>query len=317
MPTPGAELERVGRWEADLAVCRRLLADGSKSFHAASLLLPGRIRGPVAAMYAFCRVADDAIDTAPPGTVHRALDRLHARLERIYAGAPEDDPVDRAFAVVVHQAGIPAAVPMALLEGFLWDAEGRFYEDLSGVLEYAARVASTVGVMMTLLMGERDPATLARACDLGLAMQLSNIARDVGEDARNSRIYLPISWLRQAGVDSEELVARPVHTEALGQVVERLLREADVLYARADLGVPRLPADCRTSIRAARLIYSDLGRVIRRRGLDSVSGRARVSSARKLWLIGRSLAARLARPVGDGGPPADEVRFLVEAAGAV
>ena len=114
--------------------------------------------------------------------------------------------------------GDPAALPEALLEGLAWDAEGRSYETLDDLFDYAARVAGTVGVMMTLIMGVRSPEALARACDLGVAMQLTNIARDVGEDARMGRIYLPRQWLREAGVDAEAFLAdpqaRPTHPRA-------------------------------------------------------------------------------------------------------
>ena len=98
---------------------------------------------------------------------------------------------------------IPRALPEALLEGFAWDAAGRRYETLDEVEHYAARVAGCVGAMMTLVMGRRDPAILARACDLGVAMQLTNICRDVGEDARAGRLYLPLAWLRDNGIDPD------------------------------------------------------------------------------------------------------------------
>lgn len=304
--------------EDDAAECRRILEAGSKSFWAAGLLLPARVRDPVAACYAFCRVADDAIDGAP-GRELEALAGLSGRLDAIYAGRPEDRGVDRAFCDVARV--VPRAVPEALLEGFLWDAEGRRYEDLGDLLGYAARVASSVGVMMTALLGRADPVTLARACDLGLAMQLTNIARDVGEDASMGRVYLPLSWLREEGV--EEQVAKGVFTPGVGRVVERLLAEADRLYARADLGIPRLPPDGRRAIRAARLLYSDIGRVIRQAGCDSVSRRAHTGGLRKAWLLGRALiggergaglhAGGEAGGGVPGGGPAPEVKFLIDA----
>ena len=98
-------------------------------------------------------------------------------------------------------------MPDALFEGLQWDCEGRRYEDLEALHAYAARVAGAVGVMMALLMGVRDADALARACDLGVAMQLTNIARDVGEDARAGRLYLPLDWLREAGLDPAAFLA--------------------------------------------------------------------------------------------------------------
>ncbi|MFN9090621.1 MAG: phytoene/squalene synthase family protein, partial [Alphaproteobacteria bacterium] len=153
----------------DLAACNKLLAGGSKSFRAASFLLPRRIAAPAAALYAFCRVADDAIDMSDDPAA--SLELLQQRLDGAYAGRPWDHVADRAFAAVVAQYGVPRALPAALLEGFAWDAEGRFYEDIGALESYAARVAATVGAMMTLLMGVRSPEAIARACDLGLAMQ--------------------------------------------------------------------------------------------------------------------------------------------------
>jgi phytoene synthase len=304
------------RLDDDIARCRAILRGGSKSFHAASLLLPARVRAPASVVYAFCRVFDDAVDLVATRQAPAALDRLRERLDRAYRDVPFDHPVDRAFAAVVSRHSIPRAIPEALLEGFAWDVAGRQYDDLSGVLAYAARVASSVGVMMTLLMGRREPGVLARACDLGAAMQLTNIARDVGEDARNGRVYLPRVWLEEAGVDLASWLARPVFTPAIGAVTERLLQEADALYARADLGVSMLPRDCRPAIGAARLLYADIGRVVRRRGCNAVDGRAVVSRGRKLALVLRALGTVLStqrEPSVDDPPALPEVGFLIEA----
>ncbi|MBV8868968.1 MAG: squalene/phytoene synthase family protein, partial [Acetobacteraceae bacterium] len=160
----------------DLAACRALLRGGSRSFSLASGLLPRRVRDPAVALYAFCRLADDAIDRDKGGAA--ALARLRERLERAYAGRPMPIPADRALARVVARFAIPFALPHALLEGLAWDAEARRYETLDELTAYAIRVAGAVGEMMALVMGVRAPETLARACDLGVAMQFSNIARD-------------------------------------------------------------------------------------------------------------------------------------------
>jgi phytoene synthase len=295
---------------ADLAACRALLKGGSKSFHAASKLLPARICEPAAALYAFCRVADDAVDE---GGGADALPRLRDRLDRAYAGHPLPLPADRALAAVVKRHAIPRALPEALLEGFAWDQQGRHYETLAEVEAYAARVAGSVGAMMALLMDERRPEVVARACDLGVAMQLSNIARDVGEDARNGRLYLPREWMREAGLDPEAWLAAPVFDARLGAVVRRLLAAADALYRRSEAGIARLPLACRPGIGAARFIYAEIGREVARHGHDSVSRRAVVSGPRKVMLLARSLGA-IMLPTGPvGAPPLAGTRFLVEA----
>ena len=295
---------------ADLAACRSLLAGGSKSFHAASKLLPRSISEPATALYAFCRVADDVIDLDPGAG---ALDGLRDRLDRVYQDRPLAMAADRALAAVVHRYAIPRALPEALLEGFAWDREGRRYADLSALTAYAARVAGTVGAMMALLMDERRPEVLARACDLGVAMQFSNIARDVGEDARNGRLYLPLDWMREAGLDPDAWLAAPVFDSRLAMVIQRLLDSAEALYRRSESGIARLPLACRPGIGAARHIYAEIGRQVERQGLDSVSRRAVVSGRRKLALLARSVAS-IALPAGPVAAPAlAETQFLVAA----
>jgi phytoene synthase len=285
---------------ADLLACRKLLSNGSKSFYAASFFLPKRLREPATALYAFCRLADDAIDDNPEDH-QQALAGLRDRLDRAFAGA-------------IERFDIPRELPEALLEGFEWDAEGRVYQDLSGVYAYSARVAAAVGAMMAAIMGARSAPVLARACDLGTAMQITNICRDVGEDARNGRIYLPLNWLREAGLDPDAWLRRPVFNEVIGDIVERLLDTADELYRRAEAGIAKLPSACRPGIYAARLLYAEIGQEIARNGYDSVSQRAFVSPARKLTLLGRAMAVT-PMPIKAvcTAEPLAENRFLVDA----
>ena len=298
-------------FRTDVAACRTLLCGGSRSFHAASLLLPRSVRDPATALYAFCRLADDAIDQDAGRPA--ALARLRERLARACEGRPLPIPADRALAVVLARFAIPRAVPEALLEGFAWDAAGRRYETLTELTDYAVRVAGTVGAMMAMLMGVRAPKIVARACDLGVAMQLSNIARDVGEDAAAGRLYLPLQWLREAGIDGDAWLGSPVFSPALGGVVQRLLQHADMLYARAGSGVRRLPLGCRPGIGAARLLYAEIGHEVARRGGDSIGGRAVVSKWRKLALLGRSLVeAGLPCRLSTEAPLA-EARYLISA----
>lgn len=299
---------------ADYAACRAVLRTGSRSFFAASLLLPDRVRQPASALYAFCRIADDAVDLA--GGRADAIARLRERLGRIYAGGPLPNPVDRAFAATVTHFAIPRALPEALLEGLEWDVRGRRYRDLAALHDYAARVAGTVGVMMALVMGVRDSGPLARACDLGIAMQLSNIARDVGEDAREGRLYLPEQWLREVGIDPVEWLAQPRFDPALGAVVGRLLEAADQLYRRAEAGIAQLSLGCRPAIYGARFVYAEIGRELERQGLDSISRRAVVGGARKARLLAKAVLTTPAPRRSVAAPPLDGVRFLIDAVSA-
>jgi phytoene synthase len=208
---------------------------------------------------------------------------------------------------------MPRELPEALLDGFAWDAAGRRYETLDDVHAYAARVAGTVGAMMTLLMGVRRHAALARATDLGTAMQLTNIARDVGEDARNGRLYLPREWLREAGVEPDAFLANPTLSAGVAQVTARLLAEAGRLYARAEAGIAMLPRDCRPAIRAAHRIYAEIGAEVARAGHDSVSRRAVVSSRRKATLLARAWLPAMPRRAVPPEPPLAANAYLVQA----
>lgn len=295
----------------DLLTCRRLLQGGSRSFYAASLVLPRTMRDAATALYAFCRLADDAIDGGDDPA--RELTVLNARLDRVYSDQPIDHAADRAFASIVARHDIPRALPQALLEGFAWDAVGKRYETLEELCGYAARVAGTVGVMMTLLMGRRDAAVLARASDLGVAMQLTNIARDVGEDARAGRLYLPLRWLREAGIDPDAFMARPRFTPALASVVQRLLAVADGLYARSSAGVAHLPLRCRPGMHAARVLYAEIGNEVGRRGHDSVAQRAVVPASGKMRALAEAALSCFALPRDLLQPGLRETQFLIDA----
>ncbi|MBC7770049.1 MAG: phytoene/squalene synthase family protein [Phycisphaerales bacterium] len=295
----------------DLATCREMIRGGSRSFYAASHLLPEHVRGGAYALYAFCRLSDDSVDELHGGA--DAVARLTARLDGIYSGAPSGG-IDRALADTVERFAIPRAVFDALLDGLAWDAAGRQCETLDDLYAYAARVAGSVGAMMAALMDARTPDMVARACDLGVAMQLTNVARDVGEDARAGRLYLPRAWMRQAGLDPDVWLAAPAFDAKIAAIIARLLRHADELYQRADLGIAALPAQFRPAIFAARHLYAEIGAEVSRHGCDSVSRRAVVPATRKLALTlhalsrtGRSASASHAAPA------LAQTQFLVDA----
>ena len=308
----------MSTYDADMEACREAIRHGSLSFHAASKLLPKSVRDPSLALYAFCRLADDAVDLQQEKAA--AVLRLQGRLERIYEGRPDNAAPDRAFARVVEEFDMPRALPDALLEGLAWDACGRTYRSLSELFDYSARVASAVGVMMCVLMRARDPDALARACDLGVAMQLTNIARDVGEDALEGRIYLPLEWLDEAGIDKDKFLANPKPTKAIRQMTRRLVMEANRLYMRSEAGVAALPVASRPGIYAARFIYAGIGGQVQRAGYDSISSRAHTSKSQKLgWLAVSAMKSvnTLVMPKSAVlyARCLPETRFLVQAAG--
>ena len=297
----------------DLQICRRMLRDGSRSFHAASLLLPKSSREAIVPLYAFCRITDDIVDESEPST--ELVNGIFDRLDRIYDGCPLDHPVDRAMSRMVRESRLPRNVLRALIEGYQWEVDRRRYPTLSDVVAYSARVAGAVGVAVTLLLDRRDPITLSRACEMGIAMQLTNIARDVGEDARRGRIYLPCEWLEDEGLDIDDWLERPRYEPAVGNAVRRLLAESERLYRSAAPGIADLPLRTQPAIRAAGLMYSRINRVIGNRGYDSVTSRAVTSSYSKALLLGRVVVATLGpqRHRSADNPPI-EANFLIEAA---
>ncbi len=300
---------------ADLRACRDLLRGGSRSFYAASFLLPRRVRDPATALYAFCRLADDAVDLGYDGGGD-AIAALQRRLEAAYCGVPEAHSADRAFAGAVSRHGIPKELPAALIDGFAWDKAGQTYETIDDLLDYAARVAGTVGAMMALLMGCRDKEIVSRACDLGMAMQLTNIARDIGEDAIAGRLYVPRSWMREAGLDPDVWLKNPGFCSEIAVVTRRILDVAEQLYRQADAGIGRLPADCRPGITAARLLYSEIGNAVAAQGWNSIDRRAVVPGVRKAELLANALRSLIRTQPWRYQSPSEASRFLVDAASA-
>ena len=302
---------------ADMEHCREAIKHGSLSFHAASKLLPTKVRDPALALYAFCRLADDAVDLVDEKAA--AVLSLRDRLDLAYQGKPRNTPTDRAFTAMIEAHQMPRELPEALLEGFAWDAMDHRYETLSDVRAYAARVAAAVGAMMTVLMGVRDADALARACDLGVAMQLTNIARDVGEDAREGRLYLPTQMMLEYGLDPDAFLADPKPSEQLERVTRTLLAEANRLYYRGETGVAALPLSVRPGIFAARKIYAGIGRNVVRHRYDNINHRARTSKAQKIGWIGASGLSTMVTMVMPRSAvlharPLPECAFLVDAA---
>jgi phytoene synthase len=296
--------------EYDLQACVEMMRGGSKSFFAASKLLPLRMRAAAIALYAFCRVADDLVDNGESSEL--ALQELKYRIDLIYKGRPQSMVEDQALALLVHQYELPRTMLDALIDGFEWDANGKRYETIEDLHGYGARVAGTVGALMCWMMGPKNETTLARACELGVAMQLTNIARDVGEDARNGRLYLPLAWMREEGIDPDAWLKQPHFSEAIQKVIARLLNEADQLYKKATDGIAQLPRDCRSAILAARLIYAEIGHQLRRDGYDSINHRTVVSKARKLALVGQSqIQATWIKSSATPSEPLEAIKYLV------
>lgn len=277
-----------------IAMCRQTIETHSKSFSLASKLLAPSARDDAAVLYAWCRYADDAIDESPLEEQAGELERLKSELDAIYAGTPQTEPVLAAFQVLVRRCEIPKQYPSELLEGMAMDVEGQRYPDMAVLLQYCYRVASTVGLMMSHVVGLSRDDAMSQAAHLGIAMQLTNICRDVLEDWERKRLYLPDDLLARHGADDLRLhLGDRFPAEYLGAVagaVRELLETADVYYRSGDAGMPALPWRAAFGVRTARLVYSDIGREIQKQDFDVSRGRAFVSASRKIFLVCRSAA---------------------------
>jgi len=287
---------------ADRRPSRQVLARHSLSFALAGRLLPLGPREDAAAVYAWCRRCDDAVDLAAPKRQAASLDRLRDQLARLYAGAPTADPVLGAFQEVARERRIPSCYPEELLDGLAMDVEFRRYETIEDLLLYCYRVAGTVGLMMCHVMGVGDARALVHAAHLGMAMQITNICRDVMEDWERRHVYLPDEVLgaRVAG-QLWERRGEPLPGELRAEIasgVERLLAEAARLYRSGDAGMRWLSWRCALSVRTARHVYAAIGRVIESRNHDVWAGRAIVPHRAKLLHVARALGAGLLETPG-------------------
>ncbi|HEX6242907.1 MAG TPA: phytoene/squalene synthase family protein [Polyangiales bacterium] len=285
--------------EAVLAACRAALERHARTFALAARLLPQKSRDRAAALYAYCRYVDDAIDGAPRCEQNLALAELWGELDAIEAGRPLARPDQQAFQVLLRVCRIPSAYPRELIAGMAMDVEHTGYETLHDLLLYCHRVAGVVGLMMCHVFGVTRDIALVQAAQLGIAMQLTNICRDVAEDLSLGRLYLPKALLRAHSVplpprdgQAEEPGAWLAHA-GVRRVMTTLLDEADRYYQEAERGIVALPFRAGLAVRAARVLYAAIGDEVRRRGTDPRRGRAFVRGPRKLWLVTCALARQL------------------------
>jgi len=296
--------------EALLSHATETMAAGSKSFDTAAKLFDPATRRSALMLYAWCRHCDDVIDdqqlgfqaVAAQSTPLERLETLKALTLRACAGEPMSDPAFAAFQEVALAHAIPQQQAFDHLEGYAMDVRGDLYHTLDDTLRYCYHVAGVVGLMMARVMGVRDEAVLDRACDLGLAFQLTNIARDIVEDAGNGRCYLPIGWLAEAGLTLENY-AEPARREQLAKVAQRLVAAAEPYYASAEAGLAGLPLRSAWAIATARGVYREIGIKVDRAGREAWDRRQGTSKAEKLGLLAGGAVRALASRVKRSAPP--------------
>lgn len=261
---------------------RQVLAKNSRSFSWSAWFLPASRRDDAAVVYALCRLIDDVADETVGQEKARAeLGELRRELE----GGADARPLVRTFLDVAERRRLEVAYALELVAGVESDLGQVCLRSDRELLRYCYRVAGTVGLMMCAVLGVDDPKAYAHAIDLGVAMQMTNICRDVLEDARRGRIYLPRRRLEKAGVAPEELLDGSADRDKVARVVCDVLDTAEMYYRSADRGLSYIPARSRLAIVVASRVYRAIGVHLRLSGGDALAGRTVVGPAAKLWWV--------------------------------
>lgn len=270
--------------------CQTRVANSGSSFYYSFVLLPRETRRAITAFYALCRELDDVVDEChEPHVAAAKLAWWRSELERMTQGAPQH-PVARALIDTQQGRKLPQALLQEIVDGMAMDLSTSRYADFASLQLYCHRVAGVVGELAALIFGYRDPATRVYANDLGLAFQLTNIIRDVGEDARRGRIYLPQDELQKFGV-SESDILHAHATPAFHKLMEFQYQRAEALYAKA---LSELPLEDRKAQRPGLVmaaIYRALLREVRLAQFPVLRARVSLTPVRKIWLAGKAWLA--------------------------
>jgi phytoene synthase len=289
--------------DAVVAAARESIAKGSKSFAAASKLFDPQTRERAWLLYAWCRACDDIADGQELGHDARvvedpaaALARIRTLTDKALAGEPTGEMAFEALRIVAAETRMPHRFAHDLVAGFALDAKGWFPRSEHDLMQYCYHVAGAVGCMMAVVMGvdPDDDATLDRACDLGLAFQLANIARDIEADDAIGRCYLPMDWLVEMDIPPGQHMKPPFRSRLT--VMARWLGElAQAHEESARLGTPALGFRSAWAVLAAAGIYGGIAREVVARGDHAWDHRASTSKAQKIGWIARAYGQSLAR----------------------
>ena len=278
--------------------CRQIARHHAKTFYLATLFLPKRQQNPIFAMYALLRTVDDLVDLAEDKLtngqltreeINRSIDDWKARLGECYAGEHRNDPILMAWHDTLRHYAIPIELPLDLIDGVAMDIDFTPFETFDELYVYCYKVASVVGLMTAEIFGYSDRTALRHAIDLGIAMQLTNILRDIGEDVDRGRIYLPLEDLRRFGYSREAFMSKAMN----GNFVELMkfqIERARRYYDSADKGIPMLQKESRLAVTISSRNYSDILKAVEQNGYDVFTRRAyrslyqKLSTLPSIWL---------------------------------
>jgi len=275
--------------------CRLITRVHAKTFYMATRFLPYAKQRSIFAIYGLCRYLDDLVDESEdlvknhqisPGQVYEQLDIFKKNLIKTYRGVDQSDPILVAFSDTLKRFEISLELPLLLLDGVKSDLSKNRYETFDELYDYSYKVASVVGLMTSEVFGYSNKKALDYAVDLGIAMQLTNILRDVGEDLHRNRIYLPAEELSEFNVDMDAFKNGEITLEFIS-LMQFQINRARQYYDQAELGISMLSRDSRLPVRLARENYSRILDKIEENNYDVFNHRAFLSSTEKLSIIPR------------------------------
>ncbi|MCW9059482.1 MAG: presqualene diphosphate synthase HpnD [Gammaproteobacteria bacterium] len=277
--------------------CQRRAAASGSSFYYSFLFLPTEQRRAILALYAFCREVDDVVDDCQdPGVARLKLQWWREEIGRAFQGSPQH-PVTRALQPQLERYNLPEEYFREIIDGMQMDLDQARYADFSALALYCHRVAGVVGLLAAEIFGYQDRGTLNYATDLGTALQLTNILRDVREDARRGRIYLPQDELRRAGVEEEDIL-HGVSTPQLHSLLAQQAARARDYYQRAEQALPEVDRPAQRSGLIMSNIYGTLLDEIEADGFRVLERRVALTPLRKLWIAWRTLRREKRRARG-------------------
>ena len=267
--------------------CQKKAADSGSSFYYSFLFLPDNRRRAITALYAFCREVDDVVDECQdPQIAATKLAWWRQAVAKLYAGTP-DHPVTQALLPVLGEFSLPQEQLLEIIDGMEMDLQQTRYLDFKALSLYCYRVASVVGLLAAEIFGSQDRQTQKYAHDLGMAFQLTNIIRDVGEDARRGRVYLPIDELQRFEVPVADILnAR--QSDNFRRLMEFQIERAEQYYAQAMAALPAIDRKAQRPGLVMAAIYRTLLEEIKRDGCQVLTQRTSLTPLRKLWIAWRT-----------------------------
>ncbi|WP_083750161.1 phytoene/squalene synthase family protein [Rhodohalobacter halophilus] len=275
------------------AHCRAITRVHAKTFYMATRFLPNHKQRSIFAIYGLCRYLDDLVDEAEdlikhekisPFDVLEKLEEFKTRLIDTYRGESQEDPILIAFSDTLNLYKIPLDLPLQLMDGVMMDLTKSRYDNFDELYDYSYKVASVVGLMTSEVFGYDNPKAVEHAVDLGIAMQLTNILRDVGEDLERDRIYLPQDELKKFGLSESDLFNHSLNENFIDFMKFQISR-ARSYYDSADKGIPMLSRDSRLPVCLARENYSRILGKIEENNFNVYQKRAYLNSTEKLSIV--------------------------------